>query len=320
MKLSCNRKTSKISIILLTLIVMVCNSTITVRADNTEDLLNVYGLTLGGPIKSEMEQQLEQARQSLLNAEHIQSETDEYNRIVETVLQQRQENIDNTFVAIQQYTTKNDTIATNIETNLLDGSIDELILLDNNYKTNENYMNQLLDGLSYYTATFSYKETNIDFDQLQSNLVTAQNLYAESVDTFELGDVKNIQFIMPVERRINSAYGLRIDPLNTSRVRFHAGTDYRASTGTPVGALFNGTVTSCGWSNEIGYFVVVQSGENIRYMICHCSELCVENGQQVSQYQTLAYSGGTGTMCTGPHLHMALYINGASYDVDKLFQ
>lgn len=304
---------------LLILIVVVCNSTITVRADNTEDLLNIYGLTLGGPIRSEIEEQIRKAEQSIMRAEGLQRDADEYNKVIETVIAQRQQIIDESFIAIKSYTDKNIEIANTIEDNLLDGSINDLLRYDNAYKTNVNTINQLLTGLDYYTSAFSYQNLDIDLDKLSSNLVQAQTLYSESIDAYELGDVNQLQFIMDTDRKINSAYGLRVDPLNTSKIRFHSGTDYRASEGTPVGALFNGVVVDCGWSNDIGNYVIVQSGENIRYLICHCSSVCVEKNQEVSQYDVIAYTGSTGTMCTGPHLHMALYINGNSYDVDKLY-
>ena len=61
-------------------------------------------------------------------------------------------------------------------------------------------------------------------------------------------------------------------------------------------------------------------GDNIKYFICHCSEIYVTVGQQVNQYDIIASSGNTGSRTTGPHLHLALYINGVTYDVSKLFK
>lgn len=291
-----------------------------VRADDTEDLLNVYGLTLGEPVKSDLEEEMNQIESDLQEMQAQQAINDEYNAIMQSYIDRREEEMNRVLSDISVYQKQNDNIAEKINDNLLTGDIDELLQLDGSYKSNVSNINVLLSSLGDYQISYTYKYISADLSDVEQILADTKALYVESLDTFNLGDVKDIQWVMPNERHITSSYGYRVDPLNANEVRFHAGTDYRAPVGTPIGALFNGTVISCGWSDRIGYYVTVQCGDNVKYLICHCSELNVEVGQIVKQYDILAYSGSTGTRCTGPHLHLALYLNGVTYGVDELFK
>lgn len=290
------------------------------NADNTEDLLNVYGLTLGGPVKSEIEKQMEALESDLLSMQAESNKTEEYNAVLSEYMEKREEFIDSVLNDVSVYQSYNSKICTAINNNILDSDISYLMRLDSQYKTNYKYINELLSSMNDYRLDYSYRSVNSNMSEVESQLSQARELYIESVDAFDLGKVSGIDFVMDVDRHVNSSYGYRVDPINRDEVRFHAGTDYRAVEGTPIKALFNGVVLTAGWSDSIGYFVTVQSGDNIKYLVCHCSSLNVVDGQEVNQGDTIAYVGGNGTRCTGPHLHLALYLNGVTYDVDRLFE
>lgn len=310
----------RLSISLMMGLVLVLTPSYYVCADSTEDLLNVYGLTLGGPIKSEIERQMEALEKDLLSMQTTSSMTEEYNAVLAEYISKRSEFVDSVLNDVSVYQNDNSRISDRIESSILSADISDLLKLDSQYKTNVKYVNDLLSALNEYKMDYSYRSINTDMSDVESRLSEAKSLYIESIDTFDLGNVSDIDFVLDTGRYITSQYGYRVDPINRGEVRFHAGTDYRASEGTPIRALFNGRVISDGWSNTVGYFVTVQSGDNIKYLICHCSKVDVEAGQYVSQGDVIAYVGGTGSRCTGPHLHLALYLNGVSYDVDRLFR
>lgn len=300
--------------------VLILSPSITTLADDTEDLLNVYGLTLGGPVKSEIEKQLDML-QSELNAMTTQKGMDiEYNAILAEYIESREKFIDSLLVDVNVYQEQNTVVSNYIGDNLLSADISDLIKADSKYKTNVSYIDELMSNMNNYRINYSYKNIQYNLGDVESQLEQAQQLYVDSLDTYDLGRVKNIPYVMPIDRIVNSNYGYRQDPISRDSIKFHSGVDYRAVEGTEIYALFNGTVISCGWSNSIGNFVAVQSGDNVKYLICHCSALNVVEGQLVKQGDLIAYVGGTGTQCTGPHLHLALYLNGVAYDVDRLFK
>lgn len=293
-------------------------------ADDTEDLLNVYGLSLGKPIRTDIEErvtELEVLLEDMQTTAEVQQQLNsEYNAAMQKYIEKREELIDEILVDVDVYQKNNNEISSTIKTNLLDGDINELLKLDSIYKTNTVYINNLLSSMNNYKLDYTYRYITVDTSDIEAQLQQQKTLYVESLDTFKLGDVKGINWVLDNTRYITSKYGYRIDPIDNTNVKFHAGTDYRAPIGTEVHCLFNGEVIDCGWSNTIGYYITVQSGDNIKFLICHLSDILVEKGQLVNQYDVIALTGATGTRCTGPHLHLALYINGVAYDVDKLFR
>ena len=290
-----------------------------VRADDTEDLFNIYGMTLGKPVRSDIQRDIESMEEDLSSMQVQKEINKEYNAMVEEYRKKRETTVNNITAGVSSYQTINQSIASDISSNLLTMDIEELVSKDKSYKDNIVSMNSLLSTLDGYLIDNFYEQDDIDLSVLESRIADAKQVYLELLDTFNLGDVKDIKWILPNERHINSEFGYRVDPLVTNEIRYHSGTDYRASTGTPIGALFNGVVISAGWSDTIGNFVTVQCGDNVKYLVCHCSSLNVEVGQEVHQYDIIAYSGGTGSRCTGPHLHLALYLNGVAFNVDELY-
>ena len=138
---------------------------------------------------------------------------------------------------------------------------------------------------------------------------------------YEIGDVTNIKWIMPNKRRVNSPFGLRADPIRKDgSIGRHGGVDYWGTTGTEVGALFDGIVSRVYYSEASGNCVQVYVTDNVSYIYRHLSAVAVEEGDAVHQYETIAYVGGTGTRCTGPHLHLDLLINNTYVNADILFQ
>ena len=109
---------------------------------------------------------------------------------------------------------------------------------------------------------------------------------------------------------LSSNYGGRTAPSEGASTN-HQGVDWATPTGTAVMASGGGTVTRAGWGSGYGYVVYIQheGGRETRYG--HLSRVLVSVGQKVEQGEKIALSGNTGRS-TGPHLHFALRINGAS--------
>jgi len=86
-------------------------------------------------------------------------------------------------------------------------------------------------------------------------------------------------------------------------MRPHFGVDYAAPPGTPIWAVADGTVTSCGWNSGFGNQVVLHHMNG--YMTCygHLSGFGpgIRKGVRVRQKQVIGYVGSTG-LSTGPHL------------------
>jgi peptidoglycan hydrolase-like protein with peptidoglycan-binding domain len=96
--------------------------------------------------------------------------------------------------------------------------------------------------------------------------------------------------------------------------RFHAGVDYPAKRGTPVGAAAAGRVTYAGWSaGGWGYLVTVRHSSGVQTMYAHLSRVAVRVGQWVEPGQRVGRVGASG-VASGPHLHFEVRVRGAAVD------
>ena len=90
-------------------------------------------------------------------------------------------------------------------------------------------------------------------------------------------------------------------------MRPHYGVDYAAPPGTPIWAVADGTVNSCGWNGGYGNQVILRHRNG--YMTCygHLSGFGpgMRRGVGVKQKQIIGYVGSTG-LSTGPHLDYRL--------------
>ena len=197
---------------------------------------------------------------------------------------------------------------------------DYLMGLDSEYKANFRRMNEIAESMNSISFMTEYKFTEYDISSLEYQLLGLEEELAISIEAEEIGDVTNIEWILANDMKVTSKFGYRLDPITKDRVTFHSGTDYRASNGTALKALFKGTVIDCGYSSSAGKYITVLVNDRIKYFVCHLSEIKVEKGDVVDQYQLIGLTGNTGSRTTGPHLHLALYIDGVAVDVAKIFK
>jgi murein DD-endopeptidase MepM/ murein hydrolase activator NlpD len=119
-------------------------------------------------------------------------------------------------------------------------------------------------------------------------------------------------FSMPVPGPSTSSYG-RLTVLNGKPGSRHQGADFRAPLGTPVTAPNAGVVVLASDLYYAGGTVVLDHGQGLVSLFAHLSRIGVEVGARVGQGDELGRAGATGRV-TGPHLHWAMRLHGASVD------
>ena len=94
---------------------------------------------------------------------------------------------------------------------------------------------------------------------------------------------------------------------------FHAGhlaVDIAAPYGSQVVAAQSGIVTSAGWRNNGGGYVIsIDHGNGMSTVYNHLGSIWVSPGAYVAAGQGIGGVGCTG-MCTGPHVHFEVIANG----------
>ena len=119
-------------------------------------------------------------------------------------------------------------------------------------------------------------------------------------------------FVWPASGPVSGVYGSqRI--LNGEPRQPHFGVDVAAPEGTPVGAAAAGTVTLAQDLYFTGNTVIVDHGYGVSTTYSHLKKILVAVGDKLDQRQQIGEVGATGR-ATGPHLHFAVYLNGAAVD------
>ena len=136
------------------------------------------------------------------------------------------------------------------------------------------------------------------------------------LDRWALKEINGDAFKLPLHSGfyISSNYGWRKNPFDPGRRTYHGGVDMACARGVSVYSAREGTVTTAGWSDVYGNYVIVTHGNTgYKTLYGHMSSLLVTRGQYVYTDTRIGLVGSTG-MSTGPHLHFTVYKNGRSLD------
>jgi len=124
----------------------------------------------------------------------------------------------------------------------------------------------------------------------------------------ERQEINGDLFIWPAIGPVTSPFGWRTSPFGGGR-QFHSGIDIGAPMGAPVRAAMAGRVSSAGWDNVMGNFVVINHHSGYRTLYGHLSRILVRQGAYVATGERIGDVGSTG-QSTGPHLHFTVFRNG----------
>ena len=138
-----------------------------------------------------------------------------------------------------------------------------------------------------------------------------------SQDEQDIAYIKeNTSIIVPVQGTVTSGYGPRT-PTDIISAN-HAGVDIGANEGTEIIAAMEGTVELVSSYGDYGNHVKITNGE-VSTLYAHCSVICVNQGDYVTQGQKIAEVGNTGRT-TGPHLHFEISREGRTVNPKSIIE
>lgn len=292
---------------------------ITAYAQTDEELLELYGRADFSQIRSEVAQQQSAIEDVIDEIEYTKRRNEEYNKIIDEYNNNVLKSVQEKQREVNTYIKDNENVVAEIEQHITDYPISELKLLNQKYYATIQHMNTAVASMNDVHYSTDYRETNYNLSSLYNMISDLDVVYENSVDGFDVGDISDIHWIADCDYKVQSNYGYRVDPATGASVKFHTGTDFVCPNGTSVGALFNGEVIDTGYTDSIGNYVTVACGGKIKYVYCNLSDIYVNTGDTVKQYQVIGKTGSSGDKCIGSVLHVTLYIKGVTYDVNKLF-
>lgn len=103
----------------------------------------------------------------------------------------------------------------------------------------------------------------------------------------------------------------------------HLAYDIADSSRPPIYAAAGGTVvhaSSGTWGGGYGNNIIIDHGNGYKTLYAHCTELYVQEGEEVTQGQVIAKMGNTGNVRgrTGIHLHFELIYNGVKINPSNI--
>ena len=180
-------------------------------------------------------------------------------------------------------------------------------LFNNNFiKFSDYYNENFLDNINFEQVIEEKPKQKQDAKTMENDIISTavvdaalEKLNADSITT---------NMCLPVDyQRISSEYGYRYNPV-TGKYALHSGIDFAAPDGQEIYAVEDGVVNKSMYSTDLGYFVQINHSNGLYSTYAHCSELKVEQGDDVRKGDLIALVGSTG-QSTGPHLHFEVKLN-----------
>ena len=134
----------------------------------------------------------------------------------------------------------------------------------------------------------------------------------EKEDKFNAPDrIKNkVEFFLfsPVSGQITSKYDYGIK---------HYGIDIALPQKTPIKSVAAGTVVFAEWTVQTGYVVIIEHSFGLISVYKHNDSGLVSQGDPVEAGQVITFSGNTGELTSGLHLHFELWRDGSPIDPEE---
>ena len=111
---------------------------------------------------------------------------------------------------------------------------------------------------------------------------------------------------------LTQQFGKTVDSVRLYKSGTHNGADFRASIGTKVKAVLEGTVVEVGDTDKFpkclsyGKWILIKHNNGLSTLYAHLNLIKVKAGQEVNTGDVIGYSGNSG-YSTGPHLHLTTY-------------
>lgn len=118
---------------------------------------------------------------------------------------------------------------------------------------------------------------------------------------------------------LSSYYGWRQSPFDSSKRTYHNGIDMACAYGTSIYAALAGTVTTVGYNDTYGNYVIISHHSGYKTLYGHMSAVLCVKGQNVSTETKIGRVGSTGKS-TGPHCHFTVFKGGKTVNPANLWK
>tara|TARA_A100001015_G_scaffold175058_1_gene194641 strand:+ start:72 stop:929 length:858 start_codon:yes stop_codon:yes gene_type:complete len=189
--------------------------------------------------------------------------------------------------------------------------------LENLYITQSNYINSLKDLLS---GNISYEELDENLSRTDNKIIELEivetnqedsllRALVEEEDKYNAFDIQGERFTTvlfpPVKGGLSSAFDINSK---------HYGVDIVMPENSPVHSISEGIVVFSEWTSATGFVIIIKHLNGLTSIYKHNSSIVKNQGDRVGTGEIIAFTGNTGELTTGPHLHFELWYQGEPVD------
>tara|TARA_B100000902_G_scaffold382254_1_gene419696 strand:+ start:445 stop:1302 length:858 start_codon:yes stop_codon:yes gene_type:complete len=205
-------------------------------------------------------------------------------------------------------------------TELRESSFDNAIKLDSLeslYLMQKNYISSVKDLLAgkidfVDLSNDSLRENNLinNLDFVKTNTEDSiLRAIVEEEDKYNLIDINaeklSAVLFSPAKGGISSEFNLQDK---------HYGIDITLPVNSPIYSISDGRVIFSEWTAETGYVIIIKHLNGLISSYKHNSSLSKNQGESVRTGEIIGFSGNTGQLTSGPHLHFELWFEGEPVD------
>ena len=190
-------------------------------------------------------------------------------------------------------------------------SLEVLYLIQNNYISS---LKKLLAGeidfedLSKDSLLEAYSTNDLDVvninaeDSILRAIVEEEDKYNPTNINI---DQLSVVLFKPANGGISSEFSLQ---------EKHFGIDITLPENSAVSSVSDGRVLFAEWTSETGFVIIIEHLNGLTSVYKHNSSLSKTQGEYVRRGEVIGFSGNTGELTSGPHLHFELWFEGDPVD------
>ena len=190
-------------------------------------------------------------------------------------------------------------------------SLETLYSIQNNYISSlKNLLSGKIDfeDLSKDSLLEAYSANDLDFvninaeDSILRAIVEEEAKYNPT--NINLDQLSAVLF-NPANGGISSEFSLQ---------EKHFGVDIVLPENSAVYSVSDGRVLFAEWTSETGFVIIIEHLNGLTSVYKHNSSLSKTQGEHVRRGEVIGFSGNTGELTSGPHLHFELWFKGDPVD------
>ena len=189
--------------------------------------------------------------------------------------------------------------------------------LESLYISQSNYIKSIKDLLS---GNISFEELDqnseyIEASSLELEIVKANKedsllrALVDEEDKYNAFDLQGERFTTvlfpPVKGTLSSEFDYESK---------HYGVDIAMPENSPVHSISEGIIVFAEWTSETGFVIIIEHLNGLISIYKHNASIIKSQGERIDTGEIIAFTGNTGSLTTGPHLHFELWYQGEPVD------